>query len=128
MKVLVIDDQPQVRNPICIRLRSLGYEVVEAGDGAQGLARYREARPDVVLMDLFMPEKDGFETLRDLLATDSSAVVLAMSGGGTYNQLCILDAARRMGAKEVLPKPFTFAELQAAIARVTAPPAAPPPV
>jgi DNA-binding NarL/FixJ family response regulator len=122
--VLVIDDQPQVRGPIRIRLQSLGHEVMEAADGVQGLECYRTARPDVVLMDIYMPEKDGIETLRDLLALDPGATILAMSGGGSYSNVRILEAASQMGAKGILTKPFAFAEMMQAIARVTAPPPA----
>jgi two-component system chemotaxis response regulator CheY len=122
--VLVIDDQPQIRGPICIKLLSLGYEVAEAENGVQGLARYRETRPDVVLLDIYMPEKDGFETLRDLLKFDPKATVLAMSGGGSYSHVQILQAVSHMGAKAVLAKPFTFDEMLQTIARITAPPPA----
>jgi CheY-like chemotaxis protein len=118
----VIDDQPQIRTSICIKLQSLGHEVTTAENGVQGVARYAQARPDVVLMDIYMPEKDGFETLRDLLRLDPGAIVLAMSGGGSYSHLRILEVATQMGAKAVLPKPFTFDEMLQAIARVTAPP------
>jgi CheY-like chemotaxis protein len=125
VRVLVIDDHAPIRTTIRIKLEQCGHTVVEAENGVRGLACYRATRPDVVLMDIYMPDRDGLETLRDLLKLDPAANVLAMSGGGSYSHVRILDAARRMGARAVLPKPFSLDEMLQAVTALTPPP--PPP-
>ncbi|MEI6211481.1 MAG: response regulator [bacterium] len=113
--VLVIDDSDEFRKAICSMLSSLGYEFREAPDGAQGLASYRSNPANVVILDMFMPVKDGIETLLELLLLDPKARVIAITGGGTYNNSSILKAATCLGACKILHKPARKKEFQAAI-------------
>ncbi|MEI6210103.1 MAG: response regulator [bacterium] len=115
-RVLVIDDMEDVRRLIGCLLRLTGYTVREAGDGPSGLRAYREERADLVILDMFMPDMDGLETLRDLRRLDPDARVLAMSGGGGRNNLQVLQSAARIGADSLILKPFTNEQLQAAVA------------
>ena len=71
-RVLLIEDEPAIRDIYSTKLRMTGYEVLEARDGLEGLDRALHDRPDIVLLDVLMPEKDGFETLSDLKANASS--------------------------------------------------------
>ena len=79
------------------------------------MAAYREAPADVVLLDMFMPEKDGLETLRELRQLDPKVRVIAMTGGGSYHNVGILKPAMLMGASKLLFKPITIGELKTAI-------------
>jgi CheY-like chemotaxis protein len=65
--ILVIDDSAEFRNLLREALTREGYDVVEAADGQEGLRLFDECRPDLVLLDIIMPEKDGIETLREML-------------------------------------------------------------
>jgi CheY-like chemotaxis protein len=120
--VLVIDDNVEIRDLLCLLLASLGYQTRVAQDGVQGLKSYRDEPADVVLLDMFMPEKDGLETLRDLLQFDPNIRVIAMTGGGTFKNVGILKPALLLGARRLLFKPVTSAELRTAIEETMAAP------
>lgn len=119
-RILVIEDSADIRTLIAGMLKPLGFEVREAEDGVQGLQAYREAPADLVLLDMFMPEKDGLETLRELRQLDPGARVVAMTGGGTRNNVNILKSARLLGASALLLKPFTTAQLRAVVTETLA--------
>jgi len=113
--VLVIDDDADVREMLCQILSEFGYKVSAAPNGNLGLESYQTEPVSVVLLDMFMPGEHGLETLRDLLRHDPNARVIAMTGGGQYDQMEILKPAIYMGARKKLQKPFTSAELKSAI-------------
>ena len=125
MRVLVVDDEPRVRAALRVMLEVLGFEVAEAGDGRSAAQALGDAPADVILCDLFMPEKDGLELLRELRPAASGARVIVMSGGGNlHGQVNLLPLATALGAKAVLHKPVVLSELRAAlqIALATPPP------
>ena len=74
--ILVIDDEETIRKSFCRLLRSHGYDVREAENGEQGLKAYQSSPADVVLLDVFMPVKDGIETLNALLLHDPKVLSL----------------------------------------------------
>ena len=113
--VLVVDDDASIRDLLGDLLTSLRYKVNKAGDGNLGFKSYQTEPTDVVLLDMFMPGKDGLETLRDLLLHDPGVRVVAMTGGGRFGQVNILKPAIALGAKRILYKPITMRELQTAI-------------
>ena len=78
-KVLVVDDEPNFCETLGGFLEAKGYCVLEAHDGDRALAIYMQERPDVVLLDVLMPGKDGIETLRELRAFDPGAMVIMIS-------------------------------------------------
>ncbi len=118
-RVLVIDDDSLMRDLIRIYLEQEGFEVVEAGDGQDGLSRYRQKPADVVIVDIFMPRKDGIETIMDLRDLDPKARILAISGGGELAGMEYLTYARSLGADNILPKPFKRDELLAAVRKAS---------
>ncbi len=118
LSLLIIDDQPIVRKLVIKAVSSLDYEVFEAENGIQGLETYKKNPTDVVLLDMFMPEKDGLETLRELRKLNPKVRVVAMSGGGLHGILCILKTAMLMGAHKTLFKPFTREQLIAVLESV----------
>src|SRR5438552_15682458 len=103
--ILVIVDDALLRGAIRVVLESAGYEVIEAGDGDAGLRLHREAGADLVVVDLFMPERDGLEVIRAVRAEAPQSKIIAMSGGGGL-KFDLLDAATAFGASRTLRKPF----------------------
>ena len=120
-RILVVDDDADVRAAARAILEDAGHEVVEAVDGAAGLRAYRDASFDLVLCDLFMPDVDGIELIRTLRRGSPNVKVIAMSGGAFDGTLDLLDLAPYLGAAEVLPKPFSLDELVRAVERVLRP-------
>src|SRR5262245_44724316 len=104
-RILLIDDEDVLRRMTRLLLERSGHEVEEAADGEQGLRAFRERPADVVLCDLFMPGREGMETIG--LLRRAGARVVAMSGGGVIGAMGLLDVALAMGACAALPKPFT---------------------
>src|SRR5438067_1915609 len=96
-RILVIDDDALLRGAIRVVLESAGYEVIEAADGDAGLRLHREQGADLVLVDLFMPERDGLEVIQAVRAEVPDAKIIAMSGGSNL-KLDLLDAAAASGA------------------------------
>ena len=114
-RILVIDDDVDMRALLDEMLRTGGHEVVQAGDGRDGVAKYRSARVDLVITDLCMPNQEGLETIVELRRDFPGVAIIAMSGK-TFART-MLSIAIRLGAVETLEKPFQPAELLAAVAR-----------
>lgn len=106
-RILVIDDDSDVRALICGDLRSAGHDVTAAADGAQGLALQRQSPAELVVTDIFMPEKEGIETIRSIRKLDPSVPILAISGGGRAANTDFLPLAEKFGANGTLAKPFS---------------------
>lgn len=109
-KVLIIDDDPELRGILRQRFVLEGYEVCVAADGREGLARYEECGPDVVITDLLMPEIDGLEVIRNLKSKAHPPLVIAMSGGGSRGWDFLIEASE-FGAIRTLSKPFILDHL-----------------
>jgi DNA-binding response OmpR family regulator len=111
--ILLIDDSASVREVLRLSLESEGYQVLEAADGREGVRLFREHRPAVTIVDIVMPEKDGLETVKEILAIDPAAVIFTMSGrdtGGDFQAV-----ARQLGAKRGFEKPLRMDELIGAV-------------
>lgn len=113
--VLVIDDDSFSRTLLRLILEEEGYDVTLARDGQEGLSVYGRTPADLVVVDIFMPEKDGLETIVELKDRFPQAKVLTVSGGGNFG-LEFLDVARQFGADDCLAKPFDRVGLLAAVA------------
>ena len=118
IRILVSDDDERVRQATLDILQHEGYEVAVARDGNELLRAYRQQPADLVLCDLFMPDKDGLELIGDLLKDFPEARIIAMSGGGYKGMLNVLHMARHLGAKDILAKPFGRAKLLEMVRRV----------
>ena len=105
-KILVIEDNLIVRNTVTRILQTAGYTVVTANDGLQGFEMFRKERPDLVISDIIMPQQEGIGTIRQILAERPGTKIIAISGGGRIGNTDFLQIARKVGATEVLPKPF----------------------
>ena len=103
-RILVVDDAAFMRRMVSDVLTSGGHEVVgEAADGNEAVARYQELRPDVMTLDITMPEKDGLTALRELMALDPGATVVMCSALGQESK--VLESIK-LGAKDFVVKPF----------------------
>jgi CheY-like chemotaxis protein len=110
-RILVVDDEGGVRSVIRRVLETRGHTVVEAGDGRTALALQAQEPVDLVITDLFMPDVDGLEVVRELRVRGPDVPVLVLSGGDTTGKMDLLQVAEAMGAKRVLSKPFEVDEL-----------------
>lgn len=126
-RILVVDDDSDVRELVCRMLEQDGYEAVPAEDGSQALERFGLLSPDLVITDVVMPDVDGFEVLLKLRHLAPKAMTMVMSGGGRVAPDIYLETARRLGARAVLRKPFTKAEMLEAVHRILGPRQAPQP-
>ncbi|PYP31469.1 MAG: response regulator [Gemmatimonadetes bacterium] len=114
-RVLVIDDDAMLRSAVRRILERAGYAVLEAGDGEAGLQLHQEQGADVVIVDIFMPERDGLELIRELRVVSPGAKIIAISGGGRSGKTDLLKDAAVFGAARILLKPFETTELLAAV-------------
>jgi two-component system alkaline phosphatase synthesis response regulator PhoP/two-component system response regulator VicR len=116
-KVLVVDDQPHIVRLIQVNLEKEGFQVATAGDGVEGLQRAQEVKPDLVILDVIMPRKDGFTLLRELKAdeqfADTPVIMLTVK---THNADIV--EGLKEGAELYLPKPFHPKELVSLVKRV----------
>ena len=106
-----MDDDELLREALRVVLEGAGYEVVDASDGEAGLRLQRERPVDLVLVDIFMPERDGLEVIKALRAESPQVKIIAVSGGGRTGQIEVLSAAAAFGAARTLLKPFEPREL-----------------
>jgi DNA-binding response OmpR family regulator len=112
--VLVVDDEPMLRNLLSRLLRMEGYDVIEAEDGQTALDLVEERRPDLVLLDVMLPARDGLDVLGDLRRTSEVPVILVSALGEEADRVLGL----KMGADDYVVKPFSAAELSARIESV----------
>jgi DNA-binding NtrC family response regulator len=116
-KILVIDDNPQMRRVMSRTLQMEGHDVVLAEDGLDGIAKYRAELPDLVITDMIMPRQGGIETIVKIHEENPDARIIAVSGGGTIDGTHPLLAAVMHGEVVVLRKPFMRNELIGCVAR-----------
>lgn len=114
-RILVVDDEPLFRQTLRSILEAAGHEVAEAADGEECLRRYRAARPDVIMMDIVMPVKEGIETITELRRTDPDLSIIAVTGGGSIGTKLLSDIALAVGATAALAKPVRREDLLSAV-------------
>jgi two-component system, OmpR family, KDP operon response regulator KdpE len=114
-RVLVVDDEPQILRAMRINLRARQYEVETAADGAQALHAASTRHPDLVVLDLGLPDMDGLEVIRKLRAWTTVPIIVLSGRIGSADKVDALDA----GADDYVTKPFSFEELLARVRAVT---------
>lgn len=119
-KVLVIDDEPLLHRIIKVALRASGYEVTIAGSGREGIEAALRERPDVILLDVLMPDMDGPAVLREILGQSSTANVRIIFMTGMFGEERDVDAYVALGANGVIFKPFRPFDLAASMERILA--------
>ncbi|MEA2384505.1 MAG: two-component system, chemotaxis family, chemotaxis protein CheY [Solirubrobacteraceae bacterium] len=117
-RVLVVDDAAFMRKMVSDALTKGGHEVVgEAGNGVEAIARFQELKPDLMTLDITMPEKDGLAALAEIVAADPSARVVMCSALGQESK--VLEAIK-LGAKDFVVKPFQPARVIEAVGKALA--------
>ena len=119
MKILLVDDSAFMRNilkDIIIQSTWKDAIIVEAGDGEEGLAKFTTEKPDLVLLDIVMPKKDGIQLLKEI-STASPSVIMVSSVG----QESVIAEAKKMGAKDYIVKPFEAQQVIETLNRLTLP-------
>src|SRR5688572_1868269 len=133
-RVLIVEDDLAMNEYIGDILSQTGFQVAAAYNGVTGLDAIRASAPHVVILDIFMPEKDGLEMLVELRRHSPKLPVLVISGRQHLLSGCSMSLAKQLGATDVLAKPFTPKELlnrvvplTSGLADASPPPAAPSP-
>lgn len=115
-RILVVDDAAFMRMMLKDILTKGGYEVCgEAGDGVEALSKYNELKPDLVTLDITMPNKDGIAALKDIRATDPNARCIMCSAMG--QQSMVIEAIQS-GARDFIVKPFQAERVLESIKKV----------
>lgn len=118
--VLVIDDDPVFCRVVEGILETDGYAVDSVGDAQSGISRFGETHPDLVMVDILMPGKEGIATILELREANPDARILAMTGGGNFAAADVLRIAELLGADNSLKKPFEPAVLLDTVKRCLA--------
>ena len=114
-KILVVDDDPEILNMLGSRLRKRGYEISTATDGNRALELAKRERPDLILLDVMMPGKSGWEVARALKGdpvTEKIKIVMVSAIGEQMNEM----TSPLYGADAHIDKPFEFEKLEAIVA------------
>jgi DNA-binding response OmpR family regulator len=109
--ILLVDDEERILNFLKTKLRTLGYDVILAGNGIEALEQIQGQAPDMVVLDVIMPKMDGFQTLKELRTISSVPVIMLSARGDDSDRIKGLG----LGADDYLPKPFNPDELVARI-------------
>jgi DNA-binding response OmpR family regulator len=115
MKVLVIDDDIDMRTILRELLDDNGYDVYEAENGEEGLRTFDQQLPDLVITDIVMPDREGISTIMELRKKPKKAKIIAISGGGEYTTTGYLDVAKKLGADRTFVKPPDLEQLLQAV-------------
>ncbi|HEV7572690.1 MAG TPA: response regulator transcription factor [Thermoanaerobaculia bacterium] len=109
--ILIVDDDPAIRDSLSKELRAAGYGTTTAADGSEGMAAFQSQVPDLVLTDLAMPRSDGFELIAAIRASSRVPVVVLSVRGADPDKVRALD----LGADDFVTKPFSMTELLARV-------------
>jgi len=113
-KILLVDDAAFMRMMLKKIISPTGHELVEGVDGADGVAKYKEHKPHLVFLDIVMPNIDGIECLKQIMAFDHNAKVIMCSSIG---QQTVVNDAIKIGARDFIIKPFDAAKVLEAVSK-----------
>ena len=114
-RILLIDDEPHILLMLKKMLERLGFEIDLATNGVEGIELMKKSSPDLVITDIIMPEKEGLETIREMLRIRADLKIIAMSGGGKVSAESYLKIAGIFGASRAIAKPFSLKEMTTAV-------------
>ena len=117
-RILVVDDDASIRRTLQLLLSRAGFQVTQARDGSEAVRMWRDQGGDLVITDLHMPEKDGIQTIIELISQTPSIRIIAMSGGGQTKRLDLLGNLGLLHASVLtIEKPFTLSEMMSVVHR-----------
>ena len=113
-KILVVDDDPNINDLLKIYFENEGYEVKTVGDGAEGINYFKMYEPDLVLLDIMLPKKDGWQVCREIREISSKPIIMVTAKGEVFDKVLGLE----LGADDFVVKPFDMKELSARVKAV----------
>jgi len=113
--IMIVDDAAFVRSKCAQFLTQNGYQVVEAATGTEAVAKYKEKKIDVVLLDITMPDIDGLQTLKELVSFDPNVKVAMLTA---MDQQAIIMECLKTGAKDFIVKPFDADQVVSAVKKM----------
>ncbi len=113
-KILVIDDDANICELLRIFLENEGYKVKSAGDGAEGIAAFKAYEPDLVLLDIMLPKKDGWQVCREIREMSQKPIIMITAKGEVFDKVLGLE----LGADDFIVKPFDTKEISARVKAV----------
>ncbi|MBQ7354199.1 MAG: response regulator transcription factor [Clostridia bacterium] len=113
-KLLIVDDEPNICESLRLYLENEGYEVKIANDGVEGVSYFKMYEPDIVLLDIMMPRKDGWQVCREIREVSSRPIIMLTAKGEIFDKVLGLE----LGADDFIVKPFDMKELSARIKAV----------
>ena len=113
-KILVVDDDPNISDLLKMYFENEGYEVKLAADGSEGLNFFKMYEPDLVLLDIMLPKKDGWQVCREIREISSKPVIMVTAKGEVFDKVLGLE----LGADDFVTKPFDMKELSARVKSV----------
>ena len=113
-KILVVDDDPNISDLLKMYFENEGYEVKLAADGSEGLNFFKMYEPDLVLLDIMLPKKDGWQVCREIREISSKPVIMVTAKGEVFDKVLGLE----LGADDFVTKPFDMKELSARVKAV----------
>jgi DNA-binding NtrC family response regulator len=116
-RIMVVDDDAGIRRSLHVLLSRAGHEVLQAADGLEAIRLWRNGGADLVITDLHMPNKDGIQTILELLTHTPGIPIIAMSGGGQTKRLDLLGNVTLLGSVLTIEKPFTLSEMMSVVSR-----------
>jgi CheY-like chemotaxis protein len=118
-RVLVIDDNDDFRKLALLWFQIHGIEALGAANGVEGLEMQRKDPAQIVVTDIFMPEKEGIETIQDLRREFPAAKIIAMTGRESLTDYDVFQVARELGVVKTFKKPFKLDDLVAAVEEIS---------
>ena len=113
-KILVVDDDPNISDLLKIYFENEGYEVKTVGDGAEGINYFKMYEPDLVRLDIMLPQKDGWQVCREIREISSKPIIMVTAKGEVFDKVLGLE----LGADDFVVKPFDMKELSARVKAV----------
>ena len=113
-KILIVDDDPNISDLLKMYFENEGYDVKLAADGSEGLNYFKMYEPDLVLLDIMLPKKDGWQVCREIREISSKPVIMVTAKGEVFDKVLGLE----LGADDFVTKPFDMKELSARVKAV----------
>ncbi len=114
LKILIADDDTNICDLLKLYLENEGYEIVTAGDGIKALSAFKIYEPDLVLLDIMMPRKDGWQVCREIREMSSKPIIMVTAKGDVFDKVLGLE----LGADDFITKPFDMKEVSARVKAV----------
>ena len=117
-KILIVDDDDDFLEWVLTGLTQEAFELISAASGKRALNLVHAARPDLVILDIRLPDMDGFDVLKQIRETDASSAIPVILVTGVFREIELKEKGYQLGADDFLVKPFSYEQLRARISRL----------